>query len=253
MSTTLAEPAVSPAGPAPRPRIRRPDLPAPVRRFRELALRDGPASFETVVFVTGATMRRPALPPIPLRIRMAHRLGHDFVHDIRIGVRRASFRFGLDAFVGGRGVMRIGPMIDAGPEFDEGALIAMWGEAMIFPCSWERLDGLRWEPVDDSNAVLVIPHAGAEVRITIGFGATGLPASFQADRHKGHGPKVGWTGTYGDWRRYPSGVLAPGTFTVKWDDEPAPWLEIRIEGIEFDVPVDEEMRLGRSVVRSARR
>jgi uncharacterized protein DUF6544 len=253
MSPTLAQPAPrSAAAPIPQPATL-PGLPAPVRRFRELALRDAPASFETVVFVTSGTMRRPALPPIPLRIRMAHRLGRDFVHDIRIGIRRASFRFGLDAFIGGRGVMRIGPVVDSGPDFDEGALIAMWGEAMVFPCSWGRLAGLRWEAVDDATAILIVPHAGSEIRITIGFGATGLPATFQADRHKGHGPKVGWTGTYGDWRRYPSGVLAPGTFTVKWDDEARPWLEIRIERVDVDISVDEEMALGRAVVRRARR
>jgi hypothetical protein len=237
MSTELAEKAERATGHG--------LLPAPVRRFRELALVGAPATFETVVFETAAVMHRPRLPRIPLRIRMAHRLGHDFVHDIRIGVRGFSFRFGTDAFVDGRGVIRIGPMVDSGPEFDQGAVIAMWGEAAVFPCSWDRLPGLRWQAVDDATALLVIPHAGLEIPITIGFDPTsGLPSMFRADRHKGHGPKVGWAGTYGEWRRYPSGVLAPGRFSVKWDDEPAPWLEVRIEAVEVDVPVEATLSLG---------
>ena len=56
-------------------------LPAPVARFRDLALAQGPAAIETLVIETSATMRRPRMPPIPLRIRMSHRLGRDFVHD----------------------------------------------------------------------------------------------------------------------------------------------------------------------------
>ncbi len=70
-------------------------LPPPVARFREVALRDAPGDVKTVVIETKGTMRRAGMPPIPLRIRMFHRLGHDFVHDIRLGSGRLSFRLGM--------------------------------------------------------------------------------------------------------------------------------------------------------------
>ena len=90
-------------------------------------------------------MRRPGMPRIPLEIRMAHRLGYEFVHDIRIGRGALSFRFGLDAYVGGHGLMKVGPSVQTGVEFDQGALIALWGEALGFPAAWETRSDIRWE------------------------------------------------------------------------------------------------------------
>ena len=63
---------------------------------------------ETVVIDTVAWMRRPGVPRIPLEIRMAHRLGIAFVHDIHVGRGRLSIPFGLDAYVDGHGIMRVG-------------------------------------------------------------------------------------------------------------------------------------------------
>ena len=93
---------------------------------------------ETLAIETTAWMRRPCMPRIPLEIRMAHRLGYEFVHEIRIGRGRLSFRFGLDAYVDGHGLMKVGPSVQTGIEFDQGALIALWGEALGFPAAWER-------------------------------------------------------------------------------------------------------------------
>ena len=73
------------------------DLPTPVARFHELAAGGAPRIVETLGIETTAWMRRPWMPRIPLEIRMAHRLGYEFVHDIRIGRGALSFRIGLDA------------------------------------------------------------------------------------------------------------------------------------------------------------
>jgi hypothetical protein len=53
---------------------------------------------------------------MPVEIRMA-RLGREFVHEIRIGRGRLSFRFGLVAYVDGHGLMKVGPSIQRGVEF----------------------------------------------------------------------------------------------------------------------------------------
>ena len=84
------------------------DLPAPVARFRSLAADGAPRVVETLAIETTAWMRRPWMPN-PLEVRMAHRLGYEFVHEIRIGRGALSFRFGLDAYVGGHGLMKVGP------------------------------------------------------------------------------------------------------------------------------------------------
>ena len=145
------------------------DLPAPVARFRALAADSAPLVVETIAIETTAWMRRPWMPRIPLEIRMAHRLGHEFVHEIRIGRGALSFRFGLDAYVGGHGLMKVGPSLQSGIEFDQGALIALWGEALCFPAAWDRRSDIRWEPVDERTALLVVQGPEGEIPITVGF------------------------------------------------------------------------------------
>jgi hypothetical protein len=226
------------------------NLPAPVARFRSLAAEQGSGTVQTVAIETSAWMRRPWMPPIPLEIRMAHRLGEEFVHDIRIGRGRLSFRFGLDAYVGGHGLMKVGPSVQTGVEFDQGALIALWGEALCFPTSWDKRSDIRWEPVDEFTARLNVPGPEGEIPITVGFDPdSGCPAYCTADRYKATGPKVGWTGRFSDWRRFESGVFAPGRFEVQWADEPRPWIEIRTKSVSMKSPVDGALRLGRAAFR----
>src|SRR3954470_3047582 len=225
-------------------------LPPPVARFRDLARNDVP--IETVVIETSGVMRRPRVPPIPLEIRMAHRLGHEFVHQIRIGRGRLSFAFGLDAYVDGRGLMKIGPSIQAGPHFDQGALIALWGEALGFPSAWERRNDVRWEEIDEVTARLVVPGPEGPIRIAVGFDrVTGFPATCEAARYKSTGPKVRWIGRLSDWRRAEDGVLAPCRFTAQWADEARPWIDIRIRRISTNSSVDDFLRVGRSALRAA--
>jgi hypothetical protein len=223
-------------------------LPACVGRFVELAAEAESGPFQTVTLDTTAWMHRPGLPPIPLEIRMAHRLGEAFVHDIRIGRRPVSVRFGLDAFVDGRGAMRIGRTVKLGPTYDRGALIAMWAEALTFPFAWLDRTDVRWEAIDVSTARLVVPFEDGDVPITVAFDtSTGLPDLCIADRHKGDGPLTPWTGVWRDWR-VADGVLAPRRLVVRWLDEPDPWLAITVRSIAVGAPVDAEIARARRVV-----
>jgi hypothetical protein len=227
-------------------------LPNPVARFVELAMRESPHTVETAVIETSAWMRRPGMPRLPLEIGMFHRLGHEFVHDIRIGRRPLAFRFGLDAYVGSRGVMKIGRSVEAGAEFDQGAIIAMWAEVLGLPWSWQGRADVRWEPVDEQAAALIVPGPEGEIRIEVYFDpVTGCPTQCAADRHKSRGPKVRWVGRSTDWRRFERGVLCPGRFTAQWADEPFPWIDITTNSVRVDVPVDAALELGRRALRAA--
>lgn len=225
-------------------------LPAPVARYLDLA--GGVVPVETIVIDSAAVMRRPGMPPIPLEIRMSHSLGHEFVHEIRIGRGRISFAFGLDAYVDGRGLMKVGPSIQTGPHFDQGALIALWGESLGFPSAWQERKDVRWEAIDDHTARLVVQGPEGEIPISVRFDpATGHPASCAADRFKANGPKVGWIGRFSDWRRFADGVLAPGQFTVQWADEPRPWIDIRTRSLSINAPVEAALAIGRRALRAA--
>jgi hypothetical protein len=180
---------------------------------------------------------------------MSHRLGHEFAHEIRIGGGRLAIGFGLDAFVDGRGLMKIGPAVQTGPALDQGALIALWGEALIFPSSWQRRADVRWEAIDDISARLMVAGPAGELPLTVTFDpASGHPAVCDALRHKGNGPLVGWRGTYAGWHRFQGGVLAPGRLSVAWADEPGPWLELKVERLEPGAAVDDALDAARRVI-----
>lgn len=228
------------------------DLPAPVARFRDLALASGPAALDTAVFEATAWMRRPGMPRIPLEFTMSHLVGHAFVHEIRLGRRPLAFRFGLDAYVDGHGLMQVGPSLQHGLEFDQGALIALWAEILAFPAAWQDRSDLRWEPLDEAHALLVVPGPEGEIPITVGFDtASGLPITFEADRYKADGPKVRWIGRTAAWGRFEGRVLAPARFTAQWADEPDPWLEMTVRRVRLDVPVDGALARGRSALARA--
>ena len=124
-------------------------LPPPVARFVDLASHGHVGPIDTVEMTCDAWMRRPWWLPIPLQIRMSHRLGYAFVHEIRIGRGPFSRQIGLDAFVDGRGAMIVGRSTQTGRTFDQGARIAMWGEALTFPASWLGRTDVGWESVDE--------------------------------------------------------------------------------------------------------
>ena len=112
---------------------------------------------------------------------------------------------------------------------------------------------IRWEAVDERTVRLVVDGPEGEIPITVGFILTGCPASCSAERYKAKGPKVGWTGRFGDWHRFEGGVLAPGRFEVQWADEPYPWIEIRTTSVSVNAQVEDALRLGRRAFREVER
>jgi len=228
-------------------------VPDPVERFVAVAAPASVPGLRTVVLETAAWMWRPGMPRIPLEIRMSHLLGEAFVHDIRIGSSPLAFRFGLDAFVDGQGLVRIGRTVHSGARIDQGALIAMWGEALVFPSAWLERQDVAWQRVDEHASRLVVPAPSGSVSMDVDFNpATGLPSSCRADRYKDAGPLTPWIGRWSSWRPAGRGVLVPRRMEVRWLDEPKPWLDIRVRHVLLDAPVDAELDRVRSI-RSATR
>jgi hypothetical protein len=226
-------------------------LPPPVERFVDAAVRGHVGSIDTVVLTCDAWMHRPWWLPIPLQIRMSHRLGVAFVHEIRIGRGPVSHPIGLDAFVDGRGAMVVGRSTQTGRTFDQGARIAMWGEALTFPASWLGRTDVGWESVDAHTARFIVPSPDGDLPILVSFDpGTGMPTSCAADRFKGRGPLTRWYGAWSDWVVGPEGVLAPRRMEVRWADEPQPWLTIQVTGLAVNTPVDETFDRARTAIRA---
>ena len=226
-------------------------LPPPVARFVDLTVNWPLGAIATVEMECDAWMRHPWWLPVPLEIRMVHRLGVAFVHEIRIGRGRLSYPIGLDAFVDERGAMIVGRSAQTGRTFDQGARIAMWGEALIFPAAWTARTDVGWESIDARTARFIVPSPDGDVPILVSFDPdTGLPTSCAADRYKGRGPLTRWYGIWSNWAVGAEGVLAPRLMQVRWADEPRPWLTIRVARLALNTPVDATFDRARAAIRA---
>lgn len=224
-------------------------LPTPVVRWLETAWAGRTDRIETLALVGRARMRRGGTGArLPVRFRMTHLLGQNHVADLRVGIGPVTLVSGLDAYVDGHGISRVGHATDYGPAIDQGAFLFMWAEAFLYPSAWPRLPGLRWAGCNSHAAVLDLPLDGRIERALVHFDPeTGYPTSFEASRHKGDGPRVPWRVDYRDWA-WSNGVPHPAHGGVSWDDEPGPWFEFTIEEAIPDVPVADELRRARDVL-----
>ncbi len=103
--------------------------------------------------------------------------------------------------------------------------------------------------MDACTAVLVATGEHGEVALTVAFdGRSGFPVSCEADRSKGNGPKVRWTGRWSRWRAAGAGILAPSRMDVQWADEDRPWLELKVTSIRLNAEIDKHLAAARGVL-----
>jgi len=160
----------------------------------------------------------------------------------------------MDAYVDGHGLMQVGPSVAVGPTYDDGALIAMWGEALVFPGAWLARRDVRWEAVDGHTARLVVVGEHGDVPLRVAFDSSvGFPVSCEANRHKGTGPRVRWVGRWSRWRPTRAGVLAPSRMDVQWGDETRPWLELQVTSIDLNGHVDDDIAAARRALDTTSR
>ncbi|HSK25926.1 MAG TPA: DUF6544 family protein [Jiangellales bacterium] len=175
---------------------------------------------------------------LPLRFTAMHRVGEGFLHDLAITWFGLPVIPGADLFVDGRGVMRVGPKEWSGPEMDQGANLAMWGEALIAPSVFAAGSPLRAVQEDDATVRLTMPLGGGTDTAWLSF-EYGRPVRFRALRHRGPGgTKEWWHGQTRDWQDVEGGVVAPRYLAATWEADGRPWLELDVQGVTLHADVD---------------
>jgi hypothetical protein len=214
-----------------------PNLPEPVRRYFEVTSGAQVPVVKTAVFWGTARLKLGLW--MPARFRVYHVAGRHFVRYIDMTWFGRTIFTVRDEYVGGKGATVLpGNKRIEGEQVDQGANLIIWAEGLMMPSLLAADPRIRWEPVNDVTARLIVPLDEGHDEMTVHFDPqTGLISQMQAMRYRTPtGPKEPWHGDDLDWQPFAQGLF-PSRFAITWENDGSPWSYWNIEGMEWNVDV----------------
>ncbi len=238
---TLAQPSTTPAT-VPLPQ----GLPAPVERFYRQVYGDELPVIDTAVMSGRGTMRIAGVT-LPVRWRFLHDTGQAYRHRIEatwFGLRMLTID---ELYLDGSARLELPFGVVTGPKTDQGANLALWAEAVWMPSVWITDPDVRWEPLDEVTAVLVVPadDEDEEESFVARFDPeTGLLQLLESMRFKGEEAEARtlWINEVVDWSPLDS-RLQPVETTLTWLDEGSPWAQLRTEQVVYGADLTADIDL----------
>lgn len=200
-------------------------LPAPVERFyRQLYGERVPVIRSAVISGRGTMRLQPLFNlQFPVRFRFTHEAGANYRHYIEVTM------FGLpilkvnEYYVDGKERQELPwAVAENNPKLDQGGNTGMWAEIIQWlPAALLTTPQVRWEPIDDDTALLVVPFGTDVERFVVRFDPISSKVQYwEVMRYlSGKGEKTLWIN---------------GT----WFEEGSPWFLISEEDVIYNVDVD---------------
>jgi len=216
---------VQAAGSTPETVPLRSGLPAPVERFYLQRFGERVPVIRSAVITGRGTMRLPPLfnLTLPTRFRFSHDAGRSYRHYIEVTFFGFPVMKVNEYFVDGKERQELPWAVATdNPKLDQGGNLGMWAEIIQWlPSALVTDPNVRWEPVDDETALLVVPFGDEEERFVVRFSpTTGEIIYWEVMRYAdGHGDKTLWVN---------------GT----WFDDGKPWFVIDEEQVVYNVEID---------------
>ncbi|MBS3753146.1 MAG: hypothetical protein KGY46_07120 [Anaerolineales bacterium] len=215
-------------------------LPQPVEVFYHEVYGDEIPVVSSAVISGRGAMRIKGLT-MPVRWRFTYRAGKDYRHQIQT----TWFGFPLlkvnEVYQDGAGRLELPFGVSEGPKVDQGANLGLWAETIWMPSVWLTDPAVSWEPLDEHTAVLAVPFGEKHQRFVVRFDpGTGMIRMMESMRFKGEGSesKTLWLNQVRQWGEMDQ-TLIPVDVTLTWLDEGAPWAELSVDSIAYNIDVEE--------------
>jgi hypothetical protein len=216
------------------------DLPAPVRRYVQVAFDDQIPQVDSMV-AWGRARANFGLW-MPLRFRLYHRPGHDFRRDMEVTWFGLPVLKAVDQYLNGHGMTGPVGSAETGAKVDQGANLILWAEASLMPSLLVSDPRIRWEAIDATSARLIFPFDDQQDEMVFHFDPqTGLITRTTALRYRGaEGEKVAWYAETLAWQTV-NGVKLPARVAITWEDEGKPWSSWDFEGVVWNVDISQQL------------
>lgn len=224
-------------------------LPDPVRRYFRAVLQDRQPLISTAIIRHHGDFNMGETTPQWKRFSseqyvVTRRPG--FVWDARIRMAPKITVHVHDAFIVGRGVLRaklfglVSVMRQPStPELAQGELMRFLAEAPWYPTALLPSQGVRWQAVNDSQALAVKSDEGTEVRLLFTFDAQDLITTIYSEaRYRdvgGRSVPTPWQGRFWNYQQR-SDMLVPLSGEVAWlqPEGPQPYWRGNITDVRYE-------------------
>lgn len=214
-------------------------LPEPVERFYREVYGERVPVLQSAV-ISGRGVMRPVFGiSFPARFRFIHEAGHSYRHYFETTLFGWPLMRVNETFIGGIGRMELPWGIQEGQQIDQGANLSLWAEiASMLPAALLTDERVRWEPIDSTTALLVVPFGAGEERLLARFDPTnGRLWLLESMRYKdATGRKTLWLNHIQQWGLL-GNTLLPTIISAIWGDDGKPWLIFTIEDVAYNVNI----------------